>query len=60
MAETDEVDMTDYWNYVFIPAVILLIMYFIYAVVISRDTQTMSSRGLNSSVHAITKNISRM
>ena len=55
-----EVDMTRYWNYVFIPALIFLILYFIYAVVNSKDTQTMSSRVLNSSVHAITKNIPRM
>jgi len=54
------VDMADYWNYVFIPAVILLILYFIYAVVTSRDTQTMSSRGINSSIYVITKNISRI
>jgi uncharacterized integral membrane protein len=55
-----EVDMTQYWNYVFIPAIILLILYFIYAVINSGDTQTMSSRGINSSIYAITKNIPRV
>lgn len=52
--------MSEYWSFVFIPTMILLIFYLLYAILNSRDTQTMSSRGLNSSVNAVLKNIHRI
>ena len=60
MGTTDKIDMSEYWSFVFIPTMILLIFYLLYAILNSRDTQTMSSRGLNSSVNAVLKNIHRI
>jgi hypothetical protein len=50
-----EVDTTQYWNFIVIPSIVFLILYLIYAIITSRDTQTMSSRSLNSTIASVLK-----
>ena len=48
-----QVDTTQYWNFIVIPSIVFLILYLIYAILTSRDTQTMSSRDLNSTIGSV-------
>ena len=47
------VDTTQFWNFVVIPSIVFLILYLIYAIMSSSETQGVSSRGLNSSINAV-------
>jgi len=45
--------MSQYWNYVFIPSVVLLLLYLIYAIVSSRGSQIMGPSSVNAYVNSI-------
>jgi len=47
------IDMSQYWNYVFIPSVVLLLLYLIYAIVSSRGSQIMGPSSVNAYVNSI-------